>query len=125
MYDEELQGRHGLMWAGKQYYTPETFVKEAQKYGVSKRIATIPNDFVVGEHWVLLAHPHAIKPPKLAFGTNPDDPMPGIFMVFKPSRIEYIVKGDETQDELDALEARGLTLVRVERVQDKQDSMGI
>jgi hypothetical protein len=46
-------------------------------------------------------------------------------MVFKPSRIEYIVKGDETQDELDALEARGLTLVRVERVQDKQDSMGI
>jgi hypothetical protein len=32
------------MWVGSQYYTPESFIKEAQTMGVSKRIAKIPKD---------------------------------------------------------------------------------
>lgn len=122
MYDEELGGRHGLLWVGKQHYSSQAFAKEAMSMGISKRINAIPQGFEVGKHWVLLAHPHAIAPEKLKFGDNPDDPMPGIFMIFKPDRIEYVVKGNETSEELESLVERGLTLVNIERAQDSQDS---
>ena len=35
------------------------------------------------------------------------------FTAFRPVAVEYIVKGDETEEELDALEKRGLSLVKV------------
>jgi hypothetical protein len=33
--------------------------------------------------------------------------------MFKPTRIEYIVTGKETEEELDAMEKRGFTLIDV------------
>ena len=38
---------------------------------------------------------------------------PGIFHAFRPSAIEYIVTGEETTEELEAMEKRGFTLVEV------------
>lgn len=40
---------------------------------------------------------------------------PGIFRLFKPTMIQYVVKGTETGDELDEMQKRGITPVRVER----------
>ena len=41
---------------------------------------------------------------------------PGIFRVFRPERIEYVLKGTETEEEIAAIVKRGLTPVRVERI---------
>lgn len=101
----------GLMWVGEKYY-PSTrdFTNEAIKQGVSKRISQIPKDFILGETWIALAHPEAV----LNAGNNGElEIIPGIFHAFKPSRIEYVVTGKESTEELDSMEARGFTLVDV------------
>lgn len=107
--------RVGLMWVGEKFYpTPEHFTKEANEMGVSKRIAQIPKDFVVGQDWIFLAHPKAVAGIKInENGVEEQGYGPGIFHAFKPTAIEYVVKGDETDEELDRLEKRGLTLVKV------------
>ena len=44
----------GLLWCGEKFYsTPQDWSREAREQGVSRRISTVPNDFVVGETWVL------------------------------------------------------------------------
>jgi hypothetical protein len=103
----------GLMWVGTKFY-PNTneFTKEAMIMGVSKRIARIPQDFVIGETWIALAHPKAI----IETAGNNVIATPGIFHAFKPSRIEYVVTGKETEDQLNRLKKRGLTLVNVTRI---------
>jgi hypothetical protein len=100
----------GLLWVGGQFYkSPEEFTLEAARQGVSRRIAAVPRGFKVGQTWVLLAHREALP--------NPDGEgkIPAIFHAFLPTRIEYVVKGTETEEELDALEKRGFTLVKVEK----------
>src|SRR3972149_2888123 len=49
----------GILWVGERYYTPEDFIAEARRYGVSKRIPQVPKKLKLGETWVLLAHPKA------------------------------------------------------------------
>lgn len=75
--------------------------------GVSRRIAAIPRDFKLGETWVWLAHRRAISK---ADGTE----TAGVFRMFRPQRIEYVVNGTETEEELNRMEERGFTLVEVE-----------
>jgi hypothetical protein len=41
--------------------------------------------------------------------------VPGAITMFRPHAIEYVVKGTETEEEIEALEKRGLTLVKVVR----------
>jgi hypothetical protein len=48
--------KFGLMWVGEKYYTPETFTTEAMIKGISKRIAFVPNGFIVGTTWVFCWH---------------------------------------------------------------------
>jgi hypothetical protein len=43
--------------------------------------------------------------------------VPGIVTAFRPTAIEYVVKGDETEEELEALEARGIEPVEVIRAE--------
>lgn len=110
--------RCGLIWVGEKFYaTPEAFMREAVEMGVSRRISTVPREFVIGETWVALAHPKAIYHPEDA---DPEDPgsgyRGGVFTFFRPTGIEYIVKGNETEDELDRLEERGFKLIRVVRL---------
>jgi len=121
-------GRCGLIWIGEVHYpTAAAFMTEAARMGVSRRITAVPRDFVVGETWVLLGHRKAItRACSEGCGDeaapDPECPVcdgsgyefrPGVVTAFCPTAIEYVVKGDETEEELEALEARGLSLVRV------------
>jgi hypothetical protein len=104
-----IRGRHGLLWIGEAFYpTPEYWMQEARAQGISRRIPAVPKGFVVGETWVLVAHRKAIRN---ADGTY----TPGLFQMFRPSAVEYVVKGSETSETLVALEKRGITPVAVTR----------
>jgi hypothetical protein len=103
--------RMGLLWVGEKYYpTADHFNREAAIMGISKRIAQVPKDFEVGKTWIALAHPkavhHVTEDGKLEFG-------PGVFRAFCPQRMEYVVEGNETPEELEKLEKRGFTLVNI------------
>lgn len=108
-------------------------MREASEMGVSRRITQVPRDFEIGTTWVLLGHAKAIQKacPECGdiVGGDPDCPVcdgisfvdvPGIITAFRPTAIEYVVKGDETDDEIEALEKRGITPVKVERVGEQE-----
>lgn len=123
--------RAGLLWIGEKFYTMDSFTEEAAKLGVSRRIHTLPRDFKVGETWVALAHISAVAKdcPDCGWGAgkcklNADEcetcngeqfMAPGIFHLFKPTSVEYVVTGQESEQEIDAMIARGITPVRVTR----------
>lgn len=113
--DAKIQ-RAGLLWIGEQFYkTPEAWAMEAREMGVSRRIKAVPRGFVLGETWVALAHIRAIYTDE-NFQLSPDakeNRKPGIFRLFKPTAIEYVTKGDETEDQLADMEKRGVTPVKV------------
>ena len=137
--------RAGLIWIGERYYkTADDFTVEASRMGVSRRIPAVPRDFELGTTWVLLAHRKAVANPLYEHEAGPADAdghctyvlandqvcgltienaahierTTGIFTTFMPTAVEYVVKGDETPEELDALEKRGLSLVKVIRAED-------
>lgn len=100
-------GRCGLLWIGEQYYkSPQDFTREALQLGVSRRISTIPHGFIIGKTWVLLAHRKAIRQPDGSL-------ISGIFQIFRPKAVEYVTKGDESDDEIQSLIQRGVTPVQV------------
>ena len=130
--------RAGLIWIGEQHYaTPRHFAGEAARVGVSRRLPTlsIPKGLKIGETLVLLAHQKGIKvecPDCKGLGQITVDFVPlkcencgttghvhasAIFAAFTPTALEYVVKGDESDEELKALEDRGIDLVKVEREQ--------
>lgn len=105
-----LGERAGLLWIGERYYkTPRAWMEEGRQMGFSRRVAAVPRGFEIGETWVLAAHRKAV----IEF--NEDGPVytPAIFHIWKPSRIEYVVRGNETDEEIAALEARGIEPVIV------------
>lgn len=117
---ERLPEKMGLMWVGEQFYTTNEFTKEAALHGISKRIKSIPNDFKISETWLALAHKKAVTVYDVdKYGFSPAYE-PGVFMFFKPSRIEYIVQGTETPEFLERLEKRGVTLVKIIGYQGEQ-----
>ena len=124
----------GLLWIGERYYKqPEDWEKEVMSMGASRRIHTIPRGFVIGETWVLVAHrkvymPDAGKPATPTKSTahvnqgKEQDALfyrRAIFHAFKPDAVEYVVKGDETKQELKDLEKRGITPVKVVKLDEK------
>jgi len=103
----------GLIWVGEKFYpTAASFAEEANKMGISRRISAIPRKFKLGETWVALAHRKVIE--------ALPDPKAGIFHVFKPIAIEYVVKEDDNEEKLAGLEKRGITLVKVMPIEDKK-----
>jgi hypothetical protein len=110
--------RVGLLWCGEAFYaTPADWLREAAAQGISRRIATVPKGFVVGETWVLMAHRKALM--GVADGGEVTY-QAGIFHTFRPTAIEYVVTGIETEEDLAALRKRGITPVRVEQAQQQQ-----
>lgn len=109
----------GLVWIGGSFYrTPDDFMREARDQGISRRIPAVPNDFIVGESWVLLAHREGMRNPDKSDGsllTDIPDKIPAIFSAFCPTHIEYIVKGDESEEDIERMEKRGITCVRVHK----------
>lgn len=104
-----------LLWIGEKFYaTPEDFINEAKKQGVSRRIPTVPHDFEAGETWVWLAHLKAIYN-----GPNHEDGeyTPGVFHMFRPKQIDYIVDKENDDDyKLERLAEKGYRLVDVVKI---------
>jgi hypothetical protein len=123
-------GKAGLIWIGEKFYPkPEDFMAEGEAMGFSRRVHALPRGFKVGETWVLLAHPKTVRTFKdpeiipegaimsLEFGGVPTKQevfLPGIFTLWRPSRIEKIFK--ESERDSDAVKAeieKGVTPVFV------------
>lgn len=134
--DDNLPEKMGLLWVGEKFYrTADEFLAEGFSRGVSRRINQIPHGFELGKTWVAFAHPKGFEeirecPACDQAGTITDengqhvceecegkgmvkDFSPAIFGVFRPTRIEYIVKDDDTDEKLQRLEKRGFTLIRL------------
>lgn len=120
-----------LIWIGEQFYpTPAHFNRESLEQGLSRRIPAVPDDFVVGETWVLLAHAKAImnkqvkdKEDNGQLALIPRDELsyePGVFRMFRPERIEIVVSGEESDEVIDGYVKRGLSPVKVERIGEGQ-----
>lgn len=115
-----LGERAGLVWVGEGFYpTPAMFMAEAMRLGVSRRLPAIPRGFMVGRDWVLLAHRSAVTRTDTELGEAWTEP--GVFMVWRPTAMEYVVRGDETDEDLASLVARGCELVRVHQLGGQTD----
>ncbi len=130
----EAPGQVGLLWIGEKHYaTPSDFEKEANAQGISRRIPALPNGFKLGETWVWLAHRKAVskvcptcKGVGNECGCMDEDCIEcngegwlytaAVFQVFKPTAVEYVVTGKETDSELDHMTKRGITPIHVERI---------
>ena len=107
------------MWVGRQHYPRyRDFCEEAEELGVSKRVATIPNWFRVGETWVFLEH---IECAPETIPASPESLMPeetilvaGVFRAFVPVKVEKVVNESEaaelTDEEIQELEESNLYL---------------
>ena len=113
-----IYNKAGLIWIGEKFYkTPAEFTRESVDMGVSRRITAVPKGFKVGEHFVLVAHPKAVllksvqREDELAGVTHDDTFGPGIFHVFRPSRIEKILADTSSPEERQEWTDRGFTVV--------------
>lgn len=112
--DQMIRGRYtfgkvGLIWVGSKFYpTTRAFEREAEEMGLSRRINSIPKDFKIGETFVFLAHRQAIQ---VLHPGSDSTREPGIFRIWKPEEIQYVIKPDDTQEKIDKLEAKGVTPV--------------
>lgn len=125
--ETEQMGEVGLLWIGERFYrTPGEFMAEGAGMGISRRIAAIPRGFKVGQTWVLLAHRKTGCQNCAGSGWDGDTKeacvpckgnghIPGIFYVFRPTRLEKIVKQSDYEDAeaMDSLRKRGITPVPV------------
>lgn len=111
---------YGLMFVGKKFYTPESFIKEAQQMGISKRIPEIPSWLILGETWIFLAHnevPNISLEQIAGNGFLEKEPKKtrAIFYGFKPQRIEMPAwKGQLSDREILALEKKGITPIMLD-----------
>jgi len=119
-------GQCGLIWIGETHYpTTGHFNRESDRVGISRRLSAIPKDFKVGETIVMLAHRKAI----INKGEVPEyvgvdlEYSAGIFRIFKPDRVEVVVSGNESDDVIEGYLRRGLKPVKVERIEDTQETM--
>ncbi len=118
-----LGERAGLLWIGEAFYkTPHDWIAEGQRMGFSRRISAVPRGFELGETWVLAAHRKAIV--RFPDGLSEPEFTPAIFHVWKPARVEYVVKGDETEEQIAAIEARGIEPVIVKPAYEPEELVG-
>jgi hypothetical protein len=109
------QRKAGLLWIGGIFYKhPEDWTAEAHRLGVSRRIARLPNDLEIGKTWVLVAHRDALPSDEIGNDGQPKM-LPAIFHAFRPDRVEYVTRGDESDEEIERMRKRGITPVKVVR----------
>lgn len=105
--------RAGLLWIGESFYPyPADFIEEAARMGVSRRISKVPKGFVAGETYVFMAHRKGLLRSGFRIGDEVAHD-PAIVTIFRPTAIEYVVTGEETEEELAAIEKRGIVPVKV------------
>jgi hypothetical protein len=129
-----------IMGVGEKYYkTPDDFMAEAHRLGVSKCIPFIPKELELGKTIVYLAHPKAcqvkespvlqqamaiINGTGAPYGLGDETTQPrlvetekverrlGIFSASIPQRVEKLIwETDATPEELEKLNKRGITPV--------------
>jgi len=126
-YGVNDQVKYGLMWIGKKYYTPEEFIEEDKARGICKAIKQIPKGLVLGETWIMVAHPQAIIEKNnheykkaheywVTRGIDEGKPepqppsYPGVFHAFRPTRIEMLIyESQATPERLAELEAKEIS----------------
>lgn len=129
--DPQNQPAYIMLVGAGNYKTPENFLDEAQRMGISKRIPFAPKGLELGKTVVYLAHPQAVevkqqvalqqalsiveqsetKQPRL-LETERIERGLGIFCAFIPKRVEKLIwKSQATPEELEKLEKRGITPV--------------
>jgi hypothetical protein len=113
-------GMHGLLWIGEKFYaTPDEFVRESGKQGVSRKIKAVPKGFKLGETWVLLAHRKAVRNPATG-----EREFPGIFTMFKPRGVDLVIADEndvpEKAERLAEKIGDGARIVKVVRDVDAQ-----
>jgi len=119
--------RAGLIWVGEKYYkSPREFTVEASRMGISRRITAVPKGFEIGKDWVALAHRNAIQADPIPVEDKKGQVSfelqfkPGIFHLFVPRALEYVVKPNDKKEKLAAMEKRGISLVKVVRKEEKE-----
>ena len=116
--------RAGLLWIPKAYYPwPLCFYQEASALGIAFRIRALPKGFEIGKTMVLLAHVNAVFNDRSLHEYRELAYIPGIYAAFIPQAVEYVVKGTETEEELQGLVKKGITPVRIERKEAKQGEL--
>lgn len=116
---ERWTERRLLLWVGRAFYSPGSFTQEAEAMGVSRRLTQIPKGLVLGETWVLLAHPEACYEQlswafNWLFGEGEIGRAPGVFFAFRPQRLELVLRqSDATPERIAKEAARGVTVVAV------------
>lgn len=92
-----MQGQHGLLWVGEKFYrSAESFQVESNRMGISRKISTIPQGFKLGSTWIFLAHRKAV------YGVDENGELerqPGVFMVFKPQRLDVVIDDENNVPE--------------------------
>jgi hypothetical protein len=110
-----------LQWVGNDY-TPESFIKESDKMGVSKKINNLPKDLVVGKSWVYLARQDMIENKVTAYHPKKTKKKDAIFFAFIPQKVEYLMEKKKKEEyskeeilENKEFKKRGITIVWVEK----------
>lgn len=115
-YNNDLE-KYGMMWVGERYYTPHTFIKEAENMDVCKRINKIPKDLVLGKTWIILAYKKYkfFNGPKFGPLESEPEEKPAIFYAFIPQRIELLIwKSQATESYIKQLKKKGITPIIIE-----------
>lgn len=95
-----VKGKHGLMWCGSKFYTPQEFLQEAKTLGISKRVSAVPREFELGVTYIFVGHPKALKKKVKNEETGVEEEVDGsgVITVFKPDRIELLITQTQSQD---------------------------
>jgi hypothetical protein len=115
-----------LMFVG-QDYSSNSFISEAKKMGVSKKINNIPKDLIIGKSWVYLARQNMIEDEEVAYHPKKTKKRDAVFYAFIPQKVEYFMekkkKEDYTPEEIEEVKEckkRGITIVWVERTPENE-----
>jgi len=114
-----------IVTIGDKFYSPESFLDEARRLGISKRIPFIPKELELGKTRVYLAHRQAVPVPikeplplkngDAGMETERIERQYGIFSAFIPQRVEKLIwRHDADEKTLKDLEKRGITPVVIE-----------
>lgn len=105
---------HYLMWVGRKYYDEYSFIDEARRMGVSKRIPFIPFGLVPGKSVIYLAMKESTPVTRRTpYGTETTY-YDGVFYAFVPTGFELLMKESEaTPDIVKKYKERGITVVKV------------
>jgi len=101
-----------VVWVGESFYeTPNSFVDESRRMGISRKIPFVPDDLKVGD-WVFLGYRKLI--PTGNYNKDHEEILdPGIFHAFRVSTIEKLLTDAQQQDQyyVKTLLDRGITPV--------------